>query len=87
MAVNEGAVDRDTVIGVLTCHHVSIGTDPDCPGQTIFIKGDKIDSRVLEQWVERDVLQFFKRTFGVPIEHFFHPEWANAATKIKSSSK
>jgi hypothetical protein len=83
MAVDEGAVDRDTVLEFLTCHHVSIGTDLDCPDQTVFIKGDKIDSRKLDEWVERDVLQFFKRTFGVPIEHFFHPEWARGPRIVK----
>ena len=84
MAVNEGAVDRDTVISVLKWHHVSIGVDPDCPGQTIFTKGDKIDSRKLEDWVERDVLQFFQRTFGVPMAHFFHPDWL---TKVRPFPK
>jgi hypothetical protein len=83
-----GAVDQVTVLEVLKCHHVSIGTDQDCPGQTILTRGDKIDARAFTEWVERDALQFFQRTFGVPIAHFYHPEWAREmATKAKVPSK
>jgi hypothetical protein len=77
MAVDDtGCVDSATVLEVMECHTISIGPDPDYPEQTIFAKGSKIDSRVLPDWCDRDVLQYFSRTFGIPITHFYHPEWA-----------
>jgi len=84
MAVDDaGCVDCATVLEVLKCHRVSIGPDPDYPGQTVLAKGNKIDSRTLPDWFERDVLQFFKRTFGVPITHFYHPDWARRMVEIR----
>ena len=84
MAVDDtGCVDGATVLEVMSYQKVSIGSDPDYPNQTVFVKGDKIDSRVLPDWCDRDLLQYFQRTFGVPMAHFYHPEWARAAAKPK----
>jgi hypothetical protein len=72
-----GAVPRDTVLQVLYWHHVEIiQNDPHTPGKIVLIKGDKIDAREIYEWVERDILQYFKREFGVPMAHFYHPELA-----------
>jgi len=72
-----GEVDAATVLEVLECHGISATPDPDNPGQTIFSRGDKFDVREFPaDWCGRDVLQYFKRTFGVPMPHFYHPEIA-----------
>lgn len=84
MAIDDdGCVDSVTVLEVMECHRVSIGPDPDYPGQTIFSKGNEIDSRVMPDWCDRDLLQYFKRKFGIPIAHFYHPEWARQMVQSK----
>ena len=81
-----GAVDRATVLEVLDCHGVTIGKDPEFEGYTILQRGEKIDARKMPEWCHRDLLQYLRRTFGVPMAHFYHPDWARAL-KAKRSKK
>jgi hypothetical protein len=78
-----GEVDQSTVLQVLECHRVTATPDPDNPGQTIFSKGDKLDVREFPDWCGRDLLQYFQRTFGVPMFHFYHPEIARKMAEAR----
>jgi len=70
-----GEVTRDTVFQVLRFHKVEI-TDPDPvePDSTLLIRNDIVWSKPIPDWCGRRLLQDFKRTFTIPIHHFYHPE-------------
>jgi len=76
---DSGYVDKAVVIDVLKRHGVEVSCDdggPGGPGMYIFVRGEKVDCRRLLPNVHRRVLQRFKRLFGVPIHHFYHPYMA-----------
>jgi len=69
---DSGAIDRETFLRVLQRHKVATSPDPDRPGHTLSTKGDGLDSRVLDEWIERDILRYFARTFRIPMASFFN---------------
>jgi hypothetical protein len=73
--IETGEVRRETVLHVLQFHHVEI-TDPDPvePTSTLLIRGQIVWSKTLPEWCGRRLVQDLKRTFDIPIHHFYHPE-------------
>jgi hypothetical protein len=69
---DSGAIDRETFLEVLRRCKVETSPDPDYPGKTLSKKGDEVDSRVLDEWIERDVIRYFSRTFNIPMASFFN---------------
>lgn len=70
-----GEVQRVTVLQVLRFYKVEI-TDPDPvePESTLLIKADIVWSKPLPELCGRRLIQDLKRTFSIPIHHFYHPE-------------
>jgi hypothetical protein len=69
-----GEVDRDTVIAVLRYHRVEVSPDPHEEGNVLMVRGTVARSIPLDPWVKRKTTDFLKRTFAIPIHHFFRPE-------------
>jgi hypothetical protein len=69
-----GEVDRSTVLTVLPHYKVEVSQDPGTPDCFLLIKGELVASYSLPAMVGRRLLQYFKRTFDIPIHHFYHPE-------------
>jgi hypothetical protein len=69
---DSGAIDRETFLKVVKRHGVDVSPDPDKPGHTLFMKDDMLDSRVLHEWIDRDILRFFSRTCAIPMASFFN---------------
>lgn len=69
---DSGAIDRESFLDALHRNRVTTGPDPDYPGNTLSSKGDKLDSRRLDEWIERDVIRFFSRTFRIQMASFFN---------------
>jgi hypothetical protein len=75
-----GEVDRATVFYVLQYYKVEI-TDPDPiePDATLLIRGELVWSKPIPQWCGRRLIQDLKRTFNIPIHHFYRPEMIKPA--------
>jgi len=84
--LDTGAVDRATVLEVLGCFDVSATPNPDAPLETLLIKGEVRDSRELPEWIDKDVLFFFRRKFGIPVTSFYHPERARERARMKGAT-
>jgi hypothetical protein len=85
---DSGAIDRETFLMVLLRHKVDTSPDPDYPGNTLSTKGDEADSRILDEWIERDVLRFFSRTFRIPMASFFNsPKLSEVPRKVVVNEK
>lgn len=69
-----GEVDRGTVLTVLRHYKVEVSQDTEDQDCFLLIRGDIVSSKCLPAMVGRRMLQYFKRTFDVPIHHFYHPE-------------
>lgn len=69
-----GEVDRETVLLVLRHYHVGVADDPENPGCMILIKDEVVESKPIPKLVGKRLLQYFKRRYGVPIHHFYHPD-------------
>ena len=78
-----GDVDRETVIHILRRHGVGVSDDPDNPGSVILIKGNIIESKPLPNRVGRRLLQYFKRTYKIPIHLFYHPEMMEGPSSVQ----
>lgn len=70
-----GEVDRSTVLDVLRFYKVEI-TDPDPvePEATLLIRSDIVWSKTIPLLCGRRLIQDLKRTFHIPVHHFYHPE-------------
>ena len=70
-----GEVTRATVFQVLSFYKVEI-TDPDPVEResTLLIKGETVWSKPIPKWCGRRLIQDLKRTFDIPVHHFYHPE-------------
>jgi len=72
---NMGEVIRETVIDVLRAHHVEVSPQSDSPdGMMILAKGDKLESRIIPKRASKKLLQYFARTYNVPIHLFYNPQ-------------
>jgi hypothetical protein len=69
-----GEVDRDTVLAVLRYHKVDVSPDPLEEGNVLMVRSQIVRSIPLDPWVKRKTTDFLKRTFNIPIHHFFRPE-------------
>jgi hypothetical protein len=75
----QGYVPKAVVIDVMQRHGVEVTCDDDGDGLMLhFIKGQTELSMRLVSEVDRRILQKLKRTFNVPIHHFYHPLMAPA---------
>lgn len=74
-----GEVARDAVFQVLRFYKVEI-TDPDPveSTSTLLIRGDVVWSKPIPEWCGRRLIQDLKRTWNIPIHHFYHPEMMTA---------
>ena len=66
-----GAVARSIVIRALQHNGVSVVQLNDF---FTLIKGDMVEVVPLADPVHKRMLQNLQRKFGIPIEHFYHPE-------------
>src|ERR1039457_1696455 len=70
----EGAVDRDTVIRVLTNNGVSVTQQEDgLEGMLVLAKGEYFETRRIPIVVRKNLLRRFERKFGIPIATFYNP--------------
>ncbi len=74
--IEDGEVSKAVALEVLECHDVEHFDDPTTPGNTVTVRGDVIDSKEIPEYLDRDLLQYYKRKFGVPMHHFYHPDVA-----------
>jgi hypothetical protein len=85
---DSGAIDRETFLRVLQRHKVVTSPDPDYPGHTLSTKRNKLDSRLLDDWIERDIIRYFARTFGIPMASFFNsPKLSEVSKKAAVNEK
>jgi hypothetical protein len=70
-----GEVERATVLLVLRFHKVDI-TDPDPveSDSTLLIRGEIVWSKPIPRSCGRRLIQDLKRTFDIPVHHFYRPE-------------
>lgn len=71
---DSGDVDRETVLAVLRFHKVEVFPDPLEKGYVLMIRDNRVLSLPIDPWVSRKVTDSLKRTFSIPIHHFFRPE-------------
>lgn len=73
--VDDGTVDRATVIKVLRAHAVEASLLPGQKHQDemLLVKAEIIDVRTLPPRCGRRLLQYLSRTFNIPIHHFYNP--------------
>lgn len=69
-----GEVDKETILVVLRFHNVDISPDPENEGAMLLVRGDIVDSIMIPEWVGRRLVQYLKRTFDIPVHHFYRPE-------------
>lgn len=69
-----GDVDLATVIRVLTANEVSVSREENGEKPMYVVaKGEALNVLELPQKVDRRMLQFLQRTYGVPIHQFYNP--------------
>ena len=74
---DDGAVTHSIVLHVLTAHNVTISHQNYGHFEKHrLVKGDVVVTINIDDFFSRRVLQYLKRTFNVPIDHFYHPERA-----------
>jgi hypothetical protein len=69
-----GQVHKDSILAVLRFHQVEVVVDSEQEGNFLLVRGDIVKSVAIEEWSERRFVQYLKRTFDIPIHHFYHPE-------------
>lgn len=75
MPLEGGFVERDTVFAVLQFFRVSVSPKLNGPADTfILTRDDKFEVIIIPSEVGRQMLQFFKRKFGIQIHLFYHPD-------------
>ena len=77
-AEESGSVERSVVVRVLLAHGVEVSPDTESgvSDMMLLVKNDIVVSRVLPPFIGRRTTDYLKRTFSIPIHHFFHPEMA-----------
>ena len=74
--IGDGFVSRETVIAVLSRTGVIV-TPVHPPKEDTFVlsKGDDIlEIKYIPAEVGRNLQQYFRRTFSIPVHYFYHPE-------------
>jgi hypothetical protein len=70
----EGAVDRDTVIGVLKNNGVSVSKQEGGEeGMLVLAKADYFETRRIPLIVRKTLLRRLERKFGIPLARFYNP--------------
>lgn len=69
-----GEVDGETILKVLRFHGVETSPDPENPGAMLLVRGTIVKSEPIADWNGRRCVQFLKRTFSIPVHHFYNPE-------------
>lgn len=73
---DDGSVDREAVIAVLSASGVSVSTCDNSADDLVvtLAKGDRIETQTLPKQICRDMLHYLQYHFGVAIHLFYHPE-------------
>ena len=59
---------------VLRFHGVEISPDPENAGASLLVRKTIVKSIPIADWNGRRTVQFLKRTFDIPVHHFYNPE-------------
>ena len=69
-----GEVDRKTVIRILQANGVKVSPQENGEADMMVLaKDDKVEARRIPSKVGRRTLQYFQRSYGVPIHQFYNP--------------
>lgn len=68
--MGDGSVTRANVIKALKASGVDVAEDS---AGTILAKGDRIETLILPPEVNKQMLNYLKRRYDVPIHWFFNP--------------
>ncbi|MGA2991950.1 MAG: hypothetical protein ABSD88_15860 [Candidatus Korobacteraceae bacterium] len=70
-----GDVAKSVVIEVLRAHGVEVSEQQDGePGMMLLVKGDLLEVRDIPERASKRLLQYFSRTYKIPIHHFYNPQ-------------
>ena len=71
----DGEVAHDIVLQILSVHSVTISRVNYGGFENYRLAQDGIVATIsIDGFFSRRVLQYLKRTFDIPIDHFYHPE-------------
>ena len=77
-----GKIDREVVIAVLRVSGVEVhGLDDGPSDMLVLSKGKRIEGQRLPLMVERKMLLYLSRQYGIPIERFYDKKMGSSDTQ------